>query len=62
MLRGTFCHAYCTACKTYLYLLPIYLLRHCCVAQVGAELQASEPDELEEGEMKDRVHQALTRK
>lgn len=29
---------------------------------VGAELQASDMSELEEGEMKERIHQALTRK
>ena len=29
---------------------------------IGAELQASEAQELEEGEMRERVHQALTRK
>jgi cofilin len=29
---------------------------------VGAELQASESQELEESEMKERVHHALTRK
>ena len=55
--------------------IPLTLLPHarplpCCLVLapqgfldgVGAELQASEPHELEEGEMKERVHQALTRK
>lgn len=55
------CHIFCLSSEDVPFSPPVSLPKG-FLDGVGAELQASETHELEEAEMKDRVHAALTRK